>query len=171
LFGSSTKKKSTEDDNFLDNIYGPMEIQNDPIPFSAALDNDNHDRNSSCIKGKLLDTSTASISASQRRSDFDVARNLMHVVRLLSKKISLNWMPFMGNRHIPCYLGIYKYDDDEDSSSYMPHLQHPAVQGLRYICDALGIMDVWATDTSVQTHDTDRYASAKRISEKYYRYH
>ena len=73
----------------------------------------------------------------------------------------------MGKNHIPCYLwagsGVPRLESDagrnEDNDVDVSAQQsHPAAQGLYFICEALCIMDVWATDTapkSPNAHDDD----------------
>jgi len=75
-----------------------------------------------------------------RRSDLDVARDLMYVVRMLSRSLSSDWMPFRESSHLPCYMSR----DEEDENTQQQ--QHPTIKGIYYICDALCIMDTWATE-------------------------
>jgi len=143
LYGMSNKKQFRQEDKgarcLTDNDDNPI-----PLPeYEKNKKNNNDEGNNSSLNGNILKKSTNV----KRRSDYDIAKTLMQVMRLLARKISPNWLPFMGKNHTPCYLYTQCSDGDENS----PIMQHPAVQGIHYICKALSIMDVWATDTSTIT--------------------
>jgi hypothetical protein len=140
LYGMSNKKQFRQEDKdarcLSDNVGNPIPF----LEYEKNKKNNNDNGNNASLNGNILKKSTNV----ERRSDYDIAKNLMQVVRLLARKISPNWLPFMGKNHTPCYLYTQYSDDDENSLT----MQHPAVQGIHYICKALYIMDVWATDTS-----------------------
>ena len=88
----------------------------------------------------------SNITLPKRRSDLDVARDLMYVVRMLSRSLSSDWMPFRESSYLPCYMSR----DEEDESTNQQ--QHPTIKGMYYICEALCIMDTWATETILTPH-------------------